>query len=334
MNILLIDHECHRRTKSADFFCRLLEAEHSIDVFYYGRHYDCNLPKAKVDWADVVVFWEFIPFRFRLGITGKPCVFVPMYDNEWASVGLWRRLALLGMNVISFSDRVTNHAKRCGVENVLPVRYAPSPNDISSMPGNPRVVALWERGFVSFEAVKKLFRPEQVDKVLLMRRSEENIKYVPVSQEDMYSYKVEIHESGFLPDDEYRKILEEPGVYIAPRLKEGIGMSFLEQMAMGKCVIAHNDSTMDEYITDGDNGLLVDMCNPRPIGSDEICVVRSNARKSIAALYERWERDKKDILHFFSRLDASKRLHPPWNMKSLLWYVWYFIEGALFRLRG
>jgi hypothetical protein len=91
---------------------------------------------------------------------------------------------------------------------------------------------------------------------------------------------------------------------------------------------------MDEYITDGDNGLLVDMCNPRSIGSDEICVVRSNARKSIAALYERWERDKKDILHFFSRLDASKRLHPPWNMKSLLWYVWYFIEGALFRLRG
>lgn len=334
MNILLIDHECHRRTKSADFFCGLLESEHSIDVFYYGRHYDCNPPKAKVDWADVVVFWEFIPYRFRLGIAGKPCVFVPMYDNEWASVGLWRRLALLGMNVISFSERVTDHARRCGIKDILSVKYAPSIDDIPLMPGNPRVVALWERGAVSFETIKKLFRPEQADKVLLMRRAEENIRYAQISKEDMYSYKVEIHESGFLPEDEYRKILEEPGVYIAPRLKEGIGMSFLEQMAMGKCVIAHNDSTMDEYITEGDNGLLVDMRNPRPIGSEEIGVVRSNARKSIAALYERWEGDKKDILHFFSRLDASKRLRSPWNMKSILWYVWYFIEGALFSLRG
>lgn len=334
MNILVVDHECHRKTKSADFFCRLLESEHSIDVFYYGRHYDCNLPKAKVDWADVVVFWEFIPFRFRLGITGKPCVLVPMYDNEWASVGLWRRLALLGMNVISFSDRVTNHAKRCGVENVLPVRYAPSPNDISYMPGNQRVVALWERGFVSFKAVKKLFRPEQVDKVLLMRRSEENIKYVPVSQEDMHSYKVEIHESGFLPDYEYRKILEEPGVYVAPRLKEGIGMSFLEQMAMGKCVIAHQDSTMDEYITDGGNGLLVDMRNPRPVESEKIEKARINVRKSIVAFNEKWERDKEEILQFFSRLDGSKILHSPWNIKSVLWYMWYLLEGALLRVRN
>lgn len=334
MNILLIDHECHRRTKSADFFCQLLKSDHNVDVFYYGRHYDCKLPKAKIDWADVIVFWEFIPFRFRLGVTGKPCVFVPMYDNEWASVGFWKRLALLGMNVISFSERVTKHAKRCGIENIVSVKYAPSPDEIHLESGNPRVAALWERGTVSFKVIKKLFKPEQVDKVILMRRTEENIQYAPISQEDMCSYKVEIHEGGFLPEEEYRKILEEPGVYIAPRLKEGIGMSFLEQMAMGKCVIAHNDSTMDEYIKDGDNGILVDMRNPHPIESEEICVVRSNARKSIAALYERWERDKKDVLRFFSKLDASKRLHSPWSLRSVLLYAWYFIEGAVFRIKG
>ena len=334
MKILLIDHECHRKTKSADFFCRLLESEHSIDVFYYGRHYDCNLPKAKVDWADVVVFWEFIPFRFRLGITGKPCVFVPMYDNEWASVGLWRRLALLGMNVISFSERVTDHAKNCGIKDILSVKYAPSIDDVPLMPGNPRVVALWERGAVSFEAVKKLFKPVQVDKVLLMRRVEENIQYAPISQEDVQSYKVEIHESGFLQDAEYRKILEEPGVYIAPRLKEGIGMSFLEQMAMGKCVIAHRDSTMDEYITDGENGLLFDMRNPRPVELENIEKARLDARRSIIAFNEKWKRDKEEILQFFSRLDGSKILHTPWSIKSVLWYICYLLEGALLRIRG
>jgi glycosyltransferase involved in cell wall biosynthesis len=201
------------------------------------------------------------------------------------------------------------------------------------MPGNPRVVALWERGSVSFEAVKKLFRPEQVDKVLLMRRSEENIKYVPVSQEDIHSYKVEIHESGFLPEADYRKILEEPGVYRAPRLKEGIGMSFLEQMAMGRCVIAHHDSTMDEYIKDGWNGLLVDMRNPYPVEAGKIEKVRLNARKSIAEFNEKWESDKDKILQFFSRLDGSKILHSPWSLRSILWYAWYLIEGALLRIK-
>jgi glycosyltransferase involved in cell wall biosynthesis len=202
------------------------------------------------------------------------------------------------------------------------------------MPGNPRVVALWERGAVSFAAVKKLFKPEQVDKVLLMRRSEENIQYSPISQEDICSYKVEIHESGFLPEAEYRKILEEPGVYIAPRFKEGIGMSFLEQMAMGKCIIAHHDSTMDEYITDGGNGLLVDMRNPRPVESEKIEKARLNARKSIVAFNEKWEHDKEKILQFFSRLDGSKRLRSSWNVKSVLWYMWYLLEGALLRVRN
>ena len=145
---------------------------------------------------------------------------------------------------------------------------------------------------------------------------------------------MKIHEGGFLPDDEYRKILAEPGVYIAPRLKEGIGMSFLEQMAMGKCVIAHQDSTMDEYITDGGNGLLVDMRNPRPVESEKVEKARLNARRSIIAFNEKWERDKKEILQFFSRLDGSKILHSPWNIKSVLWYMWYLLEGALLRVRN
>jgi hypothetical protein len=61
MNILVIDHECHRKTKSADFFFDLLRTEHSVKVHYYEKHYSCKLPEEKVEWSDVVVFWEFLP---------------------------------------------------------------------------------------------------------------------------------------------------------------------------------------------------------------------------------------------------------------------------------
>ena len=123
MNILVVDHECHRKTKSADFFLDLLRTEHSIDVHYYKKHYSCKIPEEKVDWSDIVVFWEFLPSRFRLGIAGKPCVFVPMYDNEWSSYWQWKRLAWSGMGVVSFCDKVTAHARRCGVQNIIDVRY-------------------------------------------------------------------------------------------------------------------------------------------------------------------------------------------------------------------
>ena len=328
MNILIVDHVCHRRTKSFDFLRDLLQSRFCVDVFYYVRHYDCHIPTEKIEWADVVVFLEFIPFRFSLGISGKRCVFVPMYDNEWASVGLWRRLAVVGMNVVSFSRRVTDHALRCGVANVLDVRFAVDPKRFSGMAGNPHVVALWERGAVAFRAVKQMFEPQEISKVVVVRRPDERISYEPISHEDAKSYKVEIHESGFLSDEDYLQLLKEPGIYIAPRLKEGIGMSFLEQMAMGKCVIAHDDATMNEYIEDGRNGILVDMLNPRHVEEAEIARARNNVVASANLLYEKWRADSKRVIEFFSSLENVEPLRSPWNATSVFWYVVYWAEGA------
>ena len=87
----------------------------------------------------------------------------------------------------------------------------------------------------------------------------------PVPEDFRSAYHVELHEGGYLPDEEYRALLSEPGVYIAPRFTEGIGMSFLEALAAGKFVVAHKDATMDEAIDDGVTGRLVDMRNPMPI---------------------------------------------------------------------
>ena len=44
------------------------------------------------------------------------------------------------------------------------------------------------------------------------------------------------------------KLVKYSDVFISPRKQEGIGMSFLEAMSLGKYIIAINDSTMNEYI--------------------------------------------------------------------------------------
>lgn len=332
MNILLVDHICHRQTKSFDFFRDLLSQHFRVDTFHYERHYRCRIPPEKVVWADVLVFLEFMPFRFRLGVPGKRCVFVPMYDNEWGSVGLWRRIALSGMSVVSFSRSVSGFARRCGVRNVLDVRYAVDTDRFAGKEGDPRVIALWERGAVTFRTVKRLFSPEDVDKVIVMRRPAENVAYEPVSPEDIAVYHVEIHESAFLPEEEYHKLLSEPGVYVAPRLKEGIGMSFLEQMAMGKCVVAHDDATMNEYIADGTNGILVDMRNPRHVSAAEIANVRANVRASMAELHSEWKKDMVRLVDFFRAMKEIVPLRSPWRARSLFWFLYYWIEGGAMRL--
>ena len=104
-------------------------------------------------------------------------------------------------------------------------------------------------------------------------------------------------------------------------------MAFLEQMAMGKCVIAHRDATMDEYIEDGETGILVDMRAPRRVSADEIAHVRANMAEKAKSLYARWLEDEDKILDSFQNLDASTVLRSPWNVRSLLWYAFYWIEG-------
>ena len=185
MTILLVDHKCHLRTKSFDFVRRLLSRRFTVLTHHYDVVYKPGIHKDMLSQADVVVFLEFLASRFALGVTGKCCVYFPMYDNEWRSVGLWKRLALLGMNVVSFCRRVSDHARRCGVRDIIDVQYAFDPNKFQGMAGNPRVVALWERGSVTFECIKRIFSPEDIDKVIVIRRPSEDVVYNPMSPSDV-----------------------------------------------------------------------------------------------------------------------------------------------------
>ena len=307
MNILVVDHECHRKTKSVDFLLDLFRAEHSVEVHYYEKHYSCRIPKEKIAWSEIVVFFEFLPSRFRIGIAGKSCIFIPMYDNEWASFWQWKRLAWSGMGIISFCGKVTEHARRCGVQNIFDVRYFPKPEDFPQKPGDSKRVFLWERGGIGVSIAKKLFPPDAG-----------------------YVYDVKGADE-FLDRNKYIERISKCGVVIAPRRKEGIGMAFLEAMAMGKCVVAHNDATMNEYIKDGENGILFDAKNPIRITEESIVNVLNNVMQSTHQLYSQWMNDSRKVVTFLENqksidLSLGKRL------KNALSFPFFLGEGVMYRL--
>lgn len=306
MNILFVDHVCHKKTRSADFFLEILRARHTVDCHYYDAYYDCRIPQDKIAAADLIIFWEFLPGRFKIAVNGKPCLFVPMYDNEWGSKWQWRRIARSGMSVLSFCDALTRHAISCGVKNILTVHYAMDPSSFPQTTGDPRKALYWDRGNFEESTIRALFEPDALDELVVQRE--------------------------FLPPEEYAAFLDRFGVYIAPRAKEGIGMAFLEQIARGKCVVSHDDATMNEYIADGQTGIIRNFNAPQKrISAAVIQAIRDKVRGYADKLYARWRQEQGDILPF---CEAAAKLPPVQYGDPIdaLRYVAFLAEGILMRL--
>lgn len=308
MKWLFIDHEYHKRTGSAKFFLDIARKSFVVDEHYYDRYYCTQAEKVVADY-DGVIIWEFPISRNKFFFRGKKNVFVPMYDNEWASYWQWKRIAWSGMGVVSFCDKVTAHAKRCGVKNILDVRYFPTPADFPQKKGKSKRVFLWERGDISEDTVKKLFPPESG-----------------------YAFDVKRGDE-FLSREEYLSRIAACEIVVAPRRKEGIGMAFLEAMAMGKCVVAHNDATMNEYIKDGVNGILFDADRPAAITESQVLSVLSNIHAIKEQFYGVWQEDMKKISNFiFTRKPCAPSLLN--RLKISLSYPMFLIEGVCYHLKN
>ena len=307
MKLLFIDHEFHRVTRSADFFTDILKKAFAVTEHSYADYY-CTGAKRMMQAHDIAVVWEFPVSRGRFFFPGKRNVFVPMYDNEWGSFWQWRRIAWSGMGVVSFCAKVSAHARRCGVRNLLDVRYFPDPKALPQEAGDPKRVFLWERGGVSRKLAEQLF-PPSAGYVIDVKGAQE-----------------------LLPRSEYLERLSKCGIVIAPRRKEGIGMAFLEAMAMGKCVVAYNDATMNEYITDGKSGVLFSGSPVNPVDAAKIARVRENLPRAVARYRARWLADAAQINGF---MQGQRVCRPGWSarLKLILSYPLYLAEGALWRLR-
>lgn len=280
MKLLFVDHNFHKKTHSADFFLKILRKSFDVTEHYYARAYKTGSEKAMKD-QDIAVIWEFPISRSRFFFPGKRNVFVPMYDNEWGSYWQWKRIAWSGIGVISFCDKLTEHARRCGVTNLLEARYFLDPSSLPHNLGDPKKVFLWERGEITKKIAETLFPPS------------EGYTFVVKGAND------------FLPREQYLELLSSCGIVIAPRRKEDIGMAFLEAMAMGKCVVAHNDATMNEYIEDGKTGILFDIKNPTRIDFSEIEKIRNNLPEVVNGYLNRWKSEAVTINGFIANQKPS-----------------------------
>ena len=108
-------------------------------------------------------------------------------------------------------------------------------------------------------------------------------------------------------------------------------MAFLEAMAMGKCVVANDDATMNEYIRDGKNGILFQRGDIRPVSGEAVASARANVAASAAAWRGRWLRDAAAV-NVFLRGQRPCSPSPANRLKTALAGPLFLAEGALHKL--
>ncbi len=294
--LLFVDHSFHQKTGSSKFFIDMLKARYQV-TYVVDATWDQNQTikeQHTYNGYDIVVFWQQVNPRIFKSINCKNIVYVPMYDG-CSDRGLDYWYAFRDIKIINFSKALELLLDRADF-NTLPVKYFPKPE------GKPDAEEgscfFWQRiNEINWPLVKGLLGNTGIDKVHIHRAVDPGQSFYPPSIEDINRYRMTFSD-WFSSKDEYQKNMSSKQIYIAPRMREGIGLSFLEAMAAGRVVVAPNLPTMNEYITHMENGYLYDPYTPAPIGFKNLNRIAENALSTIIEGQRSWEIEKGKIFEF------------------------------------
>ena len=291
--LLLIDHSFHAHTKSVAFLRELLATKYELSLVYFNPENPNDsqaLQDIKGKNFDCVVIFQLMPSLswLRKYVSWKRISFFPMYDGiPTLSSPIWKEYA--ETKIISFSKTLYHSLKQRGFD-VKYIQYFPKPFPFEDW-GETDSVFYWQR-------VQNL--PAQA----IINALDNAINKIHIhTSMDPYHFATKIKTEKQLTtsvwfdtkEEMHKKILES-ALYIAPRLSEGIGMSFLEAMAMGRCVIAVNHPTMNEYIKNAQTGFLYDLDNVEKLNVHDIVKIQKNTFKYMQKGYKNWEKSKTKIL--------------------------------------
>lgn len=296
--IAFIDHSYHIKTKSSFFMLRFLEQFYQVDLILNdqwetGKELDLSSIAGKYD---IVIFWQLISPELIAQTGCSQIVFFPMYDDSGGMPdNYWHKLS--GVKIFSFSKTLHERLQRLGL-NSFYLQYYPQVKEeaVSFFADEEIRVFFWARkNEISWPMVKQLLAGNQnIKQVHIHASADPGQTFEKPSEEDEKKYHITYSE-WFETREEYMDIVSACNVYIAPRLFEGIGFSFLEAMSMGKAVIAADHPTMNEYIIHGVNGYLFSEHAPAPLDLSHVSAVCKNAFYGVLAGRRQWLSGKKGI---------------------------------------
>ena len=312
---LFIGHTYHLKTKSSVFAVEILQKEYEVSMAYIDPRFPISYDELKVEknaHFDLLVIWQVMPHTDELKklITWDYGVFFPMYDH-YKGMGGFYDFAWNGYAhflIICFSKVLYEDAIKAGFDARY-IQYFPQPKPVQTW-GDEHGVFFWQRiTKLNCATFAKAIQPLDIRKVHLHKAIDPDNIILPPSaygtETSNFFHHLEVSESVWFDEKaQLRDTMSKYALYMTPRFYEGIGMSFLDAMAMGRCVIAPNLPTMNEYIIDGVNGILYPW--DEQSGTNEGCKplqrtireIQASAYQTIQEGYEHWEREQGRILEW------------------------------------
>ena len=294
--ILYMDLEFHIKTSSTQFLYKLLEENFLVDKCFLdlgGRAEEVSQDYTNC-YYDYLILFQAMPERrcIETFSYGKGILF-PMYDSAVGkTIDEWTEYR--DFTIINFSKTLHDYLSKNGFESRY-IQYFPKPQEIKDY-GNVNTLFLWQRtNQIHANQILSLCGNLNLKKVHIHKAVDPFFYYIGVDERFCYDFS---YSNWFPEKSDLLEVMSRAAYYAAPRKYEGIGMGFLDAMAMGRCVIAPNQPTMNEYIDDGVNGILYDYENPRNIIVRDVRKLQENAHRSIERGYKKWMTDKYRIIEW------------------------------------
>lgn len=292
--LLYIHHAYHNKTKSTLFLINLLKTQYEVEFFSFDPHYEkFSVDSLKNKKFDVLVLFQIMPSVQDISnfIEYEHGVFFPMFDGvPYREDPLWYEYR--DFHIINFSRTLHEELTALGFDSHY-FQYFPKPVDNFSF-GDEKSIFFWQRiSKINIDLLDKIVCLQELNHIHVHTAVDPGEIFLKPNNE--LAEKCSFSE-WFERKEDLNELIENSALYFAPRLFEGIGLSFLEAMAMGRCVIAPDNPTMNEYIVHNETGFLYDFSEPQRIRLVNVREIQKNAYEYIKKGYQKWEKDKFKIL--------------------------------------
>jgi len=281
-------------TGSSSFFIDVLKG--AYEDFHVVADGDAwyEIPRLK---PDLLIVWQRIFSPEELECLGvRNVVLVPMYDACPHTEEFWN--GYRAYKILCFSRALHEFLERRSFRTYH-VHYCMEPSPLRSTGRRGLRVFYWERSrLINWACVRTLLGEVRTDSFHYHRSS--NISAADPNgptAEEIDRYQVAFSD-WFASREDYLAALGDSTIYFAPRESEGIGLSFIEALAMGLCVIAPDAPTMNEYIDDGVDGILYDPARPKPLSFSDVDGMGKRAADRAKKDHARWLAGIPEMLRF------------------------------------
>jgi hypothetical protein len=277
MKINFIHNAFHNMSKSSQFMIDIL-VQLGHDVRVLNRE---DFENWKHQIPDLYVLWQADRLLPEVETFEKPILCIPMLDDALPlTVSHYRKFE--SVKFVSFSKTLHKFLLLSGCRSSY-IQYWPKIEATESVKENH--IYFWERNPSHF-SIEDLARATETSNVKIYLRQQPDPHDQLEERLRIVNPRVEMLPVKWSTKSDYKDKVARSLVFVSPRPWEGIGMSFLEAMAMGCCVIAFNNPTMNEYIKSGETGILInhknskiDLTNAREIGQ------KARAKSTLGSYY-------------------------------------------------